>query len=340
MKKLVLLAFIAFISTASFAQLTKENDYGIKTLKFEVRTDFDYYSQNDSSWSGFTGRYLNFIMKGDLNEHFYYAYRQRLNKLQNIANFFDATDFLYLGWKINDHFDLMAGKMVVAMGGIEYDLAPIDVYFHSRSWELDCYQFGGNLSFTTSDKKNIFTLQFTNSPFGIGTYSGLYNYSLHWRANYKHFGPVCSVNFFEYKPGSFLNVIALGTTYEFGIVDGYCDFLHRASGDQKELFGHDYTFIGQIGVNLFKEKLHIYVKGGYDFNDAQPLDTPEEMYYDPYVTPGTDMKTYGGGLEFFPITDSKNLRLHAFFAVNDTKGEKILYQANVGVTWRLGFIDK
>lgn len=340
MKKYLLLIALSLFTTTVFAQLNKENDYGIKTLKFEVRTDFDYYSQNDSSWSGFTGRYLNFIMKGDLNEHFYYAYRQRLNKVNSISSFFDATDYLYLGWRITKNISLTAGKEVVAMGGIEYDLAPIDVYFHSRSWELECYQFGGDLSYTTNNGKNIFTLQMTNSPFGKGLYSGLYNYSLHWRANYKHFGPVCSANLFEYKKGSFLNVIALGTTYDFGPVDGYFDFLHRASGDQKEFMGHDITFIGQVGINLFKEKLHIYVKCGYDFNDAQPVEIPEEMYYDPYVTPGTDMKTYGGGIECFPITDSKNLRLHAFFAVNDTKGEKILYQANVGITWRLGFIDK
>lgn len=335
MKKYLLIIVLYFFTTTAFAQ-RNGNDYGINTLKLEFRTDFDYYSQNDSSYSGFTGRYLNFILKGDINEHIYYAYRQRVNKIQTMANFFDATDFLFLGWRINKNFALTTGKEVVAMGGIEYDLAPIDVYLHSRSWELNCYQFGANLQFITNDEKNIFTLQFTNSPFGEGYYSGLYNYSLHWRANYKHFGPVCSVNMFEYKKNSFLNVMALGTTYNFGPVDGYIDFLHRVSGDQEEFICHDYTFIGQLGINLFNDKLHLYVKGGYDFNDAQPADA--EIFYDPYVIPGTDMKTYGGGLEFYPIKDSKNLRIHAFIAVSDTKGEAVLYQANAGVTWRLNFI--
>ncbi len=320
--------------------MTKENDYGINTLSFEVRTDFDYYSQNDSSYTGFTGRYLNFILKGDINEHFYYVYRQRINKIQSIANFFDATDYLYIGWRITKNISWTAGKEVVAMGGIEYDLAPIDIYFHSRSWELDCYQFGTDVSYTTDDGKNIFTLQLTNSPFGKGLYSGLYNYSVHWRADYKYFGPVCSINMFEVNKGSFLNVVALGTTYSFGIVDGSLDFLHRASTEQKEYLGHDYTFIGQIGVSLFKEKLHVYVKGGYDFNDAQPAETTVETAFDPYVTPGTDMKTYGGGFEFFPINGSKSLRLHGFFAVNDTKGEEVLYQCNLGLTWRLNFIKR
>ena len=339
MKKYLLIIALSFITTAAFAQIN-DNNFKINTLSFEVRTDFDCFSQDDSVYSGFTGRYLNFILKGDINEHFYYAYRQRFNKLQTVANFFDATDYLYLGWRITKNISLTAGKEVVAMGGIEYDLAPIDVYFHSRSWELDCYQFGTNVSYTTDDEKNTFTLQFTNSPFGNGLYSGLYNYGIHWRANYKHFGPVCSVNMFEYKKGAFLNVIALGTTYKFGVVDGHFDFLHRASTEQKEYLGHDYTFIGQIGVNLFKEKLHVYVKGGYDFNDAQPDGTPEAVVYDPYVTPGTDMTTYGGGFEFFPINGNKNLRIHAFFAVNDTKGNEILYQGNIGLTWRLNFMNR
>ena len=337
MKKILLLTTFALIALTAFPQ---EKDFKINKLKLEVRTDFDYYSQNDSSYTGFTGRYLNFVIAGDINEHFYYVYRQRLNKIQNITNFFDATDYLYIGWRITKNISWTAGKEVVAMGGIEYDLAPIDIYFHSRSWELDCYQFGTNFSYTTDNGKNIFTLQFTNSPFGQGIYSGMYNYSLHWRANYKHFGPVCSVNMYEYKKGAFLNVIALGTTYTFGPVDGHLDFLHRGSGDQEEFIGKDMTLIGQIGVNLFKEKLHIFVKAGYDVNDAQPSDTPILHSYDPYVAPGTDMKTYGGGIEFFPLKGKNDLRIHTFFAVNDTKGEKILYQGNIGLTWRLNFINR
>ena len=340
MKKIFILSVLSLLAITVFAQFNDGRNSKINTLSFEVRTDFDCFSQNDSIYSGFTGRYLNFILKGDINEHFYYAYRQRFNKIQSVNNFFDATDYLYLGWRITKNISWTAGKEVVAMGGIEYDLAPIDVYFHSRSWELDCYQLGTNLSYTTNNERHVFTIQFTNSPFGKGLYSGMYNYSLHWRANYKHFGPVCSINLFEVRKGSFLNVVALGTTYKFGIVDGSLDFLHRASTDQQDLVGKDMTFIGQIGVNLFKEKLYVYMKCGYDINDAQPADTPEDSFYDPYVTPGIDMKTYGGGFEFFPINGSKNLRIHAFFAVNDTKGDEILYQSNIGLTWRLHFINR
>lgn len=347
MKKLVLLAFIAFITTASYAQMTKENNYGIKNLRLEARVDFDCYSQHDSLYSGFSGRYLNFIIAGDLTENIYYAYRQRLNKVQNFNNWFDATDYLYIGWRITDNLSWTVGKEVVAMGGIEYDLAPIDVYFHSEFWnQFNCYRFGTNFEYTTKDKKNTFTFQFTNSPYDNSAFfSSLYNYSLHWRANYKHFGPVCSVNMYEYRKGAYQNVIALGTTFNFGPVIGYIDFTNRANGEQKDFFFSDFTTIGKIGYVFLKNKMHVYVKAGYDVNDSQPYTTPYDQVYDVCILPGTDIKFYGGGLEFFPLKDSKDLRIHAFFAVNDASDSMVdeapvTYQGNLGVTWKLNFIKK
>lgn len=343
MKKYILglgLVFALF-STSIFAQtMTKENDFGINALKFEVRGDFDCFNQHDTIWSGFTGKYLNFIMKGDLNEHFYYAYRQRLNKVKSINNFFDATDYLYLGWRITKNISWTAGKEVVAMGGIEYDLAPIDVYFASLSWGLSCYQFGTNLEFTTNDGNHTFTLQFTNSPFGERLYNGMYNYSLHWRGNFKHFGPVCSVNMYEYSKGAFLNVIALGTTFNFGPVDGHIDFFNRTSEQHAHFAGDDISFVGQIGLNLMANRLHLFLKATYDVNEMDLGIEPSTYAYNVYVLPGTDMKAYGGGVEFFPIRGKNDIRVHAFFAVNDTKGEDMLYQGNIGLTWRLNFIDK
>lgn len=358
MKKLLLLAVFACFSVSVFAQMTKENNYGINKLKIEARTDFDCFIYDDATNSGFNGKILNFIIAGDINDNFYYAYRQRLNKIQRDYNFFDATDYLYLGWRITKNLSLTTGKEIVAMGGIEYDLAPIDVYFHSNFWDnFSCYRFGANLEYTTNNGKNTFTFQFTNSPFDKAILFGsLYNYSLHWRANYKHFGPVCSVNMYEYKKGTFMNVIALGTTYQFGPVVGYLDFTNRANSEQKDFFFKDITVIGRLGVNLFNNKLQLFAKGGFDINESQDINIPIEKVYDICVLPGTDIKFCGGGFEFYPLKNSQNIRIHGFFAVSDvirsvenhdeehfvreTAKDKISYQVNLGVTWRLNFINK
>lgn len=377
MKKFLFIAVFALVTTSSFAQMTKENDYGINKLKLEFRTDFDCFSHDDAISSGFTGKYLNFIIAGDITDNLYYAYRQRINKIQKEYNFFDATDYLFLGWRITKNISWTAGKEVVAMGGVEYDLAPIDVYFHSNFWDnFNCYRFGTNLEFTTNNQKNIFTLQFTNSPFDNNVvYGSLYNYSIHWRANYKHFGPVCSVNMYEYKKGAFLNVIALGTNFYFGPVVGYLDFTNRAHGDQEQFLFKDFTTIARVGVYLMQNKMQVFVKGGCDVNKAQEYTIPYSQIYDICVLPGTDILFYGGGFEYYPLQGKNDIRVHAFFAVSDvrksmgtktvidpiitqnengfpsityneetvlsnTANNQISYQFNIGLTWRLNYIDK
>ena len=357
MKKYLLIIVFSLCATTVFAQMTKDNNFGINKLKLEVRTDFDCFSEGELVYSGFTGKYLNFIIAGDINEKLYYAYRQRINKVQNEANFFDATDYLYLGWRITKNISMTAGKEIVAMGGVEYDLAPIDVYFHSRFWDnFNCYRFGTNLEFTTNNRKNTFTFQFTNSPFDNGiVYGSLYNYSIHWRANYKHFGPVCSVNMYEYKKGNFLNIIALGTSFQFGHVCGYVDIANRAHGNQSQFFFEDYTFIGRLGIRFMKDKMHLFVKGGCDINDSQDYTTLGfNAIHDICVLPGTDVNFYGSGIEFYPIQGRNEIRLHAFFAISDvqkspeisnglltiSKIDNTSYQVNLGLTWRLNYIDK
>ena len=357
MKKYIISLFFVIIGLSSFAQLKKENNYGINKLRFEVRTDFDCFSDGDNLNSGFTGKYLNFILTGDLTDNLYYAYRQRINNIQNEARFFDATDYLYLGWRITKNLSLTAGKEIVAIGGLEYDLAPIDIYFNSRFWDnINCFRFGTNLEYTTNDGKNTFVLQFTNSPFDQGiVYGSLYNYSFLWRANFKYFTPVCSVNMFEVKKGSFLNIVALGTAFEFGPVVGYLDAQNRAHGDQKDYFGKDITLIGRVGINFWHDKMQIFVKGGCDINDSQDYTTTQpQRLLDPLVLPGTDVVFYGGGIEYWPLMGKNDIRVHAFFAVSDVRQDasvdqgiltvskegEISYQANIGLTWRLKFIDK
>ena len=358
MKKYFFIIILSLFAATASAQTTmsKENGYGIKQLRLEFRTDFDCYSYGDEISSGFTGRYLNFVIAGDITDNLYYAFRQRINKIQMEYNLFDATDYLYLGWRITKNISLTAGKEIVAMGGIEYDLAPIDVYFHSNFWDsFNCYRFGTNLEFTTNDRKNTFTFQFTNSPFDNSiTYCGLYNYSLHWRGTYEHFMTSCSVNMYEYKKGCFLNVMAFGLGYDMGPIIGYIDFANRAHGDQQPFFFSDMTFVSRIGYQFMNDNMQVFVKGGIDLNDSQSIYTPVQQVYDICVTPGTDMIFYGGGLEYYPLKGRNDIRLHAFFAVSDVrndteiidgvlaveKEDKISYQANIGLTWKLKYINK
>lgn len=315
MKKHLAILLFLLLATAAFPQKNENPELKINNLRLEARGDFDCFSQDGNLSSGFTGKYLNVVLEGDIGKKLFYVYRQRVNNIQNEANFFDATDKLFLGWRITDNFTLTAGKMVTAMGGIEFDLAPIDVYYRSRSWGLRCYQFGTGLSYNKGS--STFTLQFTNSPYGYGIYSGLYSYSVLWKAKFRHFGPICSVNMYEFQKGAFINVIALGTTYKFGRIDGYVDYMRRDAEGNNEFASEINTFITQIGINFLDEKLHVFIKTGFDVTN-----------------------TYIGGLEIFPLKNRNVLRIHTFFALNDLKNGNNICQGNIGITWRLGLLPK
>ncbi len=114
------------------------------------------------------------------------------------------------------------------------------------------------------------------------------------------------------------------------------------------------TIIGRIGYNFMHDRLQVFFKTGYDVNDAQLPSIDLKHVFDRCVLPGTDVRFYGGGFEFYPWQGKNDIRIHGFFAVSDINGsvdvvegllqtvvnDEISYQVNLGVTWRLKFIDK
>ena len=118
----------------------KAQDNGLR-LQAETRIDYSGEQlKSDDYKAGFYGRYLNVILSGTIGDKFSYAYRQRLNKAHADQSFFDATDWLYLNYAPSSNWQFSAGKQVVAIGGYEYDRAPIDLYFCSEFWNnIACY---------------------------------------------------------------------------------------------------------------------------------------------------------------------------------------------------------
>ena len=108
MKKIIfLLLMVVGVLRLSAQESTLVN------LQTEVRFDYQReYLDGDAVKpnSGFKGRYLNVILKGDISEHFSYSYRQRLNKAHADQSFFDATDWIYLTYKVNKNWSLSCGS--------------------------------------------------------------------------------------------------------------------------------------------------------------------------------------------------------------------------------------
>jgi len=276
-------------------------------FKFQAEARLDYQRDwQDGNTvkdnTGFEGKYLNFRIDGNITDALSYSWRQRLNKPHKDASFFDATDWIYVNYDFG-RWSLAGGKQVVAIGGWEYDRAPIDLYGCSVFWNnIPCYAIGASMSFrpTSSDR---LTLQFCESPFHTSDNRDMYAYNLMWTGTHGIYSSLWSANLIEYAPGRYISYLALGNKFSLGRFALELDLMNRASSHQTFLL-RDMSVMSELAYTP-ASKWKVFGKFTYDVNRTNST-------ADLCVTPGTEMKMAGAGVEFFPIADGRNtLRLHA-----------------------------
>ena len=101
---------------------------GQENLYMETRLAYDVPD-------GFHGKYLNMVFDGQICDGLSFKYRQRINRFTTSA-FLESIDWIHLNWQAAPKLCLSAGKQVVAVGGYEYDRAPIDLYYCSEFWNM------------------------------------------------------------------------------------------------------------------------------------------------------------------------------------------------------------
>jgi hypothetical protein len=337
MKKHFLSVLLALMTFSVYAQNNE-----LLTLRIEARLDYmqEYVEGNKiNNNSGFKGKYLNIRMDGNLAEGLSYSYRQRLNKPNVNATFFDATDWLTLTYKFKN-WSVSAGKQVVAIGGYEYDRAPIDLYFCSEYWNnIACYQMGVSGSYTTTAGKDQILFQFCESPFRKNpsnlSNKEMFAYNLMWYGNHGFFSSMYSINFMEYLPGKYINYIALGNRFTFGKFALELDIMNRAMSGSDFLF-NDYSIMGELSWKPI-DRLNVFVRASYDRNKTVTGDL--------CVAPGTDLVHAGAGVEFFPLKNYKNLRLHlnCCYTDGDSPSTTVLRPeqtiVDAGLTWYMNLLN-
>ena len=354
MKKVLRVFIIAIVATmfANVATAQEQKNFTIDKLSVEGRVDYDYFNKDKS---GLDGKFFNFEMKGSFLQDFSYRIRQRIDMTKGGSK----TDFMILSYHAGKNFSITAGRMPLAVGGWEYDLPPIDVYFASLFWnEFSCYDIGGQVEFHTTDGNHDVIFQITNSTFN--RYSadgdfirlpGRYTYNLIWYGRMGAFSTSYSINMMEQNKGEYINYIALGNMFDFGKLDFYVDFMNRGFFNQKDFLLGDFTIIGEVKY-AFTDKFTAMVKGGYDRNKHTYLDYsgafPTPQAFDMAVIPGVEYVFAGLGFEAYPYKGNKNLRLHGLFAFNELtqaaddminpNSSNLSLQAQVGVTWRINFV--
>ena len=337
MKYYIISLLSALLSVAVYAQ-----DSELMTLRVEARLDYMQEYDGDlkvNGNSGFKGRYLNVRMDGNLTDGLSYSYRQRLNKPNVNASFFDATDWLTLTYK-HSNWTVSAGKQVVAIGGYEYDRAPIDLYFCSEYWNnIACYQMGVSGAYTTSAGNDQILVQVCESPFRRNAANVLneemFAYNLIWYGSHGFFSTMYSVNFMEYLPGKYINYIALGNRFTFGNFALELDFMNRAVSGS-EFLGNDYSVMGELSWRP-SDRLNVFLRATYDSNKTVAGDF--------CVVPGTSLLRAGAGFEFYPVKNYRNIRLHlnCCYTDGDSPSTTVLRPeqtiVDAGLTWYMNMLN-
>ncbi len=336
MKKLIPVLILMLAFNTLYSQ-----DEKLLNLQAEVRIDYQYENVDGNKVvdnTGFKGKYLNVILNGSISDAFSYSYRQRLNKAHSSQSFFDATDWVYLTYSPTEKLSFSAGKMVVGIGGYEYDRAPIDLYTCSEFWNnIPCYQIGVSAGYAMNGGSDKLMFQVCESPFRNVYNEDVYAYNLMWYGSHGWFNTIYSLNMIEYQTGKFINYIALGNNFHFGQFNINLDFMNRATSHQQFLF-KDFSFMGELSYMPLKN-LNIFGKVTYDVNKTGRI-------ADFCVLPGTELTMCGAGVEFYPLKESKNLRLHAncFYSWGKNGNDAGTMMddrtiLDVGVKWKINILS-
>ena len=231
----------------------------------------------------------------------------------------DFIDWLTLSYTVG-RVSFTVGKDVLAVGSAEYDYNDVDIHYATASpfWhKASPYQWGASVDYTTKDESTTLRFQFATSPFGERPFaSKLFTYSLHWTGEYGCYTPFWSVNFFEYERGSFVNLIALGNRFTLGDFAIELDYMNRATS-LKKFFEQEWSLAAQVTYN-YRDKVEVFARGGYDAYIRSDIFGYEEEWFIPMD--GTLCPRYwyaGGGIHYFPLKESRDLRLHAVVAYNN-----------------------
>ena len=303
---------------------------GVSRLDVELRSDWQYEALDgvsQPSASGFEGKFFNFRMDGSIADNLSYSIRYRAHKVQNDP--FGATDWATLTYS-TDKWDFSAGKQVVAIGGYEYDRAPIDIYFASEYWhQIACYQFGASATYKYGNRVNSKLLaQVCQSPYDFSN-ENLYAYNLMYMDDVT----LSSINLLEYAPNKYLGYIALGGKDTFGAVTIEWDVMDRIDFENKGMM----SFSSMLDVSwAVNGKLNLFTHASYDVNEGA---------IDPTVAIGTEIWRVGGGVEYFP-TGRRNLRIHAAscYTFGESPFSAALQNGNfmfqAGLTWKVDLLNK
>lgn len=299
MNKKIIAAIIAICSAMTVNAENAGNGGLVNMLSVDGRVVYNYqYDKtvgvsNDNT--GFKGQHIYLLMAGNISDNVSYFYRQRFDNIGGSTEFLDATEILNLTWKANDWLSVSGGKQVVALGGFEYNTAPIDLYYKSAFWwAFSPYEMGVSVAANVSKNDNIM-VQLNNSSFRYVSGGNTYAANLMWTGKHGFYESMWSANMTQYKVDKdkrWMNFIILGNRFHLGsMVDFDVDLVNRTTTKDFK-FAKDYSVMSKVTVRPV-DGLTVHAKFTRDFNDAE-----DGVAEDFAIAAGTEINTVSGGIEY------------------------------------------
>lgn len=343
-------------------------------LYLNMQGGFDANFRDGFEEGTFKMRQLRIEMKGNINNWLSYRYRQRLNRSNDGGGMIDnvptSIDYAGIGIKLNNRFNLFAGKQCTAYGGIEFDLNPIDIYEYSDMIEnMSNFMTGLNIGYnlTSTQQLNLQILNSRNGSFD-STYGITENeegklpdlksgklplvYTLNWNGTFNDiFKTRWSASILNEAKSKNMYYYALGNELNLDKFNMFLDFMYAQEGiDRNGTItgivgrpgGHNVFDTGYLSVVTklnyrFLPKWNVFVKGMYE--TASVTKSTEDIAKGNYRTSWG----YLAGVEYYPMETN----LHFFLtyvgrSYNFTSRAKILGQENystnrisVGFIWQM-----
>lgn len=347
MKKILALTVAVLCYFCTYSQ-EAEASGNVPTLIISPRFEVNpYIRTGGGGYSGvdFGTSSLYTLFEGSIGENFSYSMSNHWLSTDTKSlyqNAFRSDDVDFIDWLTLSYsvgrFTFTVGKDMLAIGG--YELDPMDVDQHptlcSTFWH-NCaiYQWGGKVEYTTKDEASTVALQFGTSPFGeLPFKSKLFSYSFIWYGEYGCFAPIWSANLIEYDRGCFVKMASLGNGFYFGDFTAEVDLMYKHLNYEGS--NHEFSAIGKFGYTL-KDKVELFVKAGYERHTGLDIFGYEDDFsFMPTDLSSRNFAFYGGGVNYYPLRSSKDLRLHAVIAANTYSKSLAL---SIGATYHFNLTD-
>ena len=145
------LATTALCLMAGVMPMHAEEDKPTVHLNLQTRASYvndRIGSEVQHDASGMKGDYLFLSLYGNINDRLSYNWRQRVNSKITRNDIFEATDWIYIDYKLTKNWAISAGKQVIMVGSWEYDRNPIDIYTPSEYWNnVAPFKFGASIAY-------------------------------------------------------------------------------------------------------------------------------------------------------------------------------------------------